>query len=42
MGTFGLYGLFVIPVGMSIDYYNGYMWKLDKVVIVPVTKNGKC
>jgi len=42
MGTFGLYGLFIIPVGMSIDYYNGYMWKLDKVVIVPVTANGKC
>ncbi len=42
IGSFGLYSFLAIPVGMSIDYYNGHMWKFDKVVIVPVTANGKC
>jgi hypothetical protein len=29
-------------IGMTIDYFDGYMWKMEKMAIVPVTPNGRC
>ena len=28
--------------GLAIDYFDGYMWKNDKIVTVPVKKIDKC
>ncbi len=29
-------------IGMTIDYYTGYMWKLDKHIIIPTEKKEDC
>ncbi len=29
-------------VAMPIDYLDGYMWKFDRMTVVPVSSNGKC
>ena len=30
------------PVAMLIDGLDGYMWKMDQQVVVPLNSNGKC
>jgi len=38
----GVYGLLGTSIGMSIDYIDGYMWKMDKMAIVPLSTKAKC
>lgn len=33
---------FGFPVAMLIDCLDGYMWKVDQQVVVPLNPNGKC
>jgi hypothetical protein len=29
-------------IGMSIDYFSGHMWKMDRHAVVPLNENGEC